>query len=153
MLKHDCVFSLFCCPLVTKNNFKHYNLDHGYLCGGLIFHWWVFSMTLTGSLACKLCPQVRRSADQTRPCRSEAVHWELHSLAAYTDVPAVLPRPACLWSRAVCRVCLGHSLRDKRCSGARTLSAAQNGPCRIYRQCCPNESMTGLEGVWRRITQ
>lgn len=140
--------SKFCCCSVSAGFvFQCCHIQYNLLC---MSSRWVGTVVL--SLACNLCTQIRPSTDPTRPRWSEALHWLLHSLAAHTDVPAVLPRGACLWRRAVCSVCIGCQLWDQRCSGARTFSAAQNGPCRIYRQCCQNKSMKGMDGDTRHTT-
>lgn len=86
----------------------------------------------------RLYLQVRCSADPTRPRRSEAVHWLLHTMAASADVPEVLSGWKCIWRRAVCKAGTGRPRGNQCCPSARTLSVAQNGPCGIHRQCCSN---------------
>lgn len=92
--------------------------------------------------------QIRLSAHPTRPCGFEAVHWPLQPLAAHADVPEVLPRRACLWRRALRQMCPGRAFWSQCRSGARTLSAPQDGPCGFYRQHWANKRMIALEAEW-----
>lgn len=95
-----------------------------------------------------LHPQIRLGAHPTRSCGFKAVHWPLQPLAAHTDVPEVLPRRACLWRGALCQMCPGCAFWNQCRSGARTLSAPQDGPCRFHRQRWPIKRMITLEADW-----